>query len=239
MREEQQMFWQEDDKPKDFEVLDEIVDLTFDIQCRELPVDHAHELAQALKLHLPELEEDERLGVHSVHLAGSQNGWERPDPKLGQRLILSRRTRLTLRVPKEHQERIQAVLHGAELDIGGCPLKIGRSKPKMLSSQGTIFSRYVALEPGEEADENAFLQRIVSQLADRGIRVKKALCGKTTEVLGPEGPVQTRSIMIADLGSEQSVRLQQEGIGPMRHMGCGIFIPHKGIDAVKQAEDDR
>jgi CRISPR-associated protein Cas6 len=232
------MFWQEDDKPKDFEVPDEIVDLTFDIQCRELPVDHAHELAQALKLHLPELEEDERLGVHSVHLAGSQNGWERPDPKLGQRLILSRRTRLTLRVPKEHQERIQAVLHGAELDIGGCPLKIGRSKPKMLSSQGTIFSRYVALEPGEETDENAFLQRIVDQLAERGIRITKALCGKTTEIAGPAGPIRTRSIMIAGLKAEESVRIQQEGIGPLRHMGCGIFIPHKGIDAVKKAEDD-
>jgi len=232
------MFWQEDDKPKDFEVSDDIVDLIFDIQCRELPVDHAHDLAQALKTHLPELEDDQRLGVHSVHLAGSQNGWERPDPKLGQRLILSRRTRLTLRVPKERQEQIQEALNGAELDIGGCSLKIGRAKQKMLSSQGTIFSRYVALEPGEDADENAFLQRIVDHLAERGIRVTKALCGKTTEVAGPEGPVQTRSIMIAGLKAEESVRIQQEGIGPLRHMGCGIFIPHKGIDAVKKAEED-
>ncbi len=60
----------------------------------------------------------------------------------------------------------------------------------------------------------------------------------TTVVTGPGGPIQTRSIMIADLRAEESVRLQQEGIGPMRHMGCGIFIPHKGIDAVKKAEDD-
>jgi CRISPR-associated protein Cas6 len=232
------MFWQEDDKPKDFEVPDDIVDLIFDIQCRELPVDHAHDLAQALKMHLPELEEDERLGVHSVHVAGSQNGWERPDPKLGQRLILSRRTRLTLRVPNERQEQVQETLNGVELDVGGCSLKIGRAKQKILSSQGTIFSRYVALKPGEEADENAFLRRIVGHLAERGIRVTKALCGKTTEIAGPQGPVHTRSIMIAGLKAEESVRIQQEGIGPLRHMGCGIFIPHKGIDAVKKAEDD-
>ena len=37
----------------------------------------------------------------------------------------------------------------------------------------------------------------------------------------------------------EPVRLQQHGLGPHRAMGCGIFIPHKGIDAVKQAEDDR
>ncbi len=232
------MFWQEDERPKAFEVPDDIVDLVFDIQCRELPVDHAHELSVALGSLLPDLEQDPRLGVHAVHLAGSQNGWERPDPRLGQKLILSRRTKLTLRVPAEHIAQIQAVLDGAELNIGGCSLKIGRSKQKKLSGQGTIFSRYVVLEPGEEDNENAFLQRIVSHLADRGIRVRKALCGKTAELAGPDGPLKTRSIMLADLRPEESVRLQEEGLGPMRHMGCGLFIPHKGIDAVKKAEDD-
>jgi len=232
------MFWQEDDRPKSFEVPDDIVDLVFDIQCRELPVDHAHELWVALEALLPQLKQDPRLGVHTVHLAGSQNGWERPDPKLGQKLILSRRTKLTLRVPAEKSQQVQDALQGADLAIGGCSLKIGKSRQKKLSSQGTIFSRYVVLEPGEESDENAFLQRIVSHLAAQGIRVKKALCGMTTEVVGPDGPIRTRSIMIADLRAEESVRLQEQGIGPMRHMGCGIFIPHKGIEAVKKDEDD-
>ena len=232
------MFWQEDDQPKAYQVPDDIVDLVFDIQCKELPVDHACDLSKALKAHVPELDEDDRLGVHTVHLAGSQNGWERPDPKLGQKLILSRRTKLTLRVPKDRIEQVQQALDGTELDIGGCTLKTGKSKQKMLSSQGTIFSRYVVLEDGEDQDENAFLQRIVGHLAERGVRVKKALCGKTTEVDGPDGPIATRSIMIAGLNAEQSVQVQQEGIGPLRHMGCGIFIPHKGIDAVKKTEDD-
>ena len=232
------MFWQEDERPKDFEIPDDIVDLIFDIQCRELTVDHAQELARALKVYLPGLEQDERLGVHSVHLAGSQNGWERPDPSLGQRLILSRRTKLRLRVPKEHQAQVQQALDGAQLDVGGCSMKIGQAKQKLLSGQGTIFSRYVVLEPGEDADENSFLRRIVDHLAGRGIRISKALCGKTTEVAGPDGPLQTRSIMIAGLRPDESVRIQQEGIGPLRHLGCGIFIPHKGIDAVKKAEQE-
>ena len=232
------MFWQEDDNPKPFEVPDDIVDLSFDIQCRELPVDHAHELSRALQAFLPLLADDERLGVHTVHVAGSQNGWERPDPALGQRLILSRRTKLSLRVPKEHLDLVQDALDGVELDIAGCSLKIGKSKQKMLSTQGTLFARYVVLEPGEDDDENAFLQRIVSMLAAHDIRVTKALCGKTAAVAGPSGPVQTRSLMIAGLSGEESVRLQQEGVGPLRHMGCGIFIPHKGIDPVKKAHDD-
>lgn len=232
------MFWQEDDKPREFQVPEDVVDLVFDIQCRELPVDHANDLAAAIGEQLPDVRDDERFGVHNIHLAGSQNGWERPDPKLGQNLILSRRTKLTLRVPHERIDEVQSALDGAELDIAGCSLRIGKSKQRKLSSQGTIFSRHVVLEDGEDADENAFLRRVVSHLAERGIKIKKALCGKTVEVQGPEGPLQTRSIMIAGLTAEESVRIQQEGIGDMRTMGCGIFIPHKGIDAVKKSEDD-
>jgi len=232
------MFWQEDDKPSEFKVPDDVVDLVFDIQCRELPVDHANELAAAIVEHLPAVCDDARFGVHNIHLAGSQNGWERPDPKLGQRLMLSRRTKLTLRVPQERIDEVQATLDGAELDVAGCSLRIGQSKQKKLSSQGTIFSRHVVLEDGEQENESAFLQRIATHLAERGIRIKKALCGKTVEVQGPQGPLQTRSVMIAGLTAEESVRIQQEGIGDMRTMGCGIFIPHKGIDAVRTSEDD-
>lgn len=233
------MFWEDDDKPKVFEVPDEVVDLVFDIQCRELPVDHAHDLASAVCERLGPLGDDARFGVHNIHLAGSQNGWERPDPNLGQRLILSRRTKLTIRTPKAHADAIEQELRDAEIEIDGCALIIKGAKRKLLSSQGTVFSRYVALEPGEDADEMAFMQRIATHLRERGIQIKKALCGKTTEIAGPDGAVKTRSIMLAGLAPEESVRVQQEGIGPLRFMGCGIFLPHKGIDAVKKAEDDR
>lgn len=232
------MFWQDDDKPKAFQVPDDIVDLVFEIQCRELPVDHALGLAEGLRAHLPQVSEGGPIGVHSIHLAGSQNGWERPDPRLGQRLMLSRRTKLTLRVPSDHADEVQRHLDGAELSIEDCTLRIGTARRKPLSAQGTIFARHVVLQPGEDQDENAFLQRVAADLAGRGIRIKKALCGKLAEIAGPDGPLQTRSLMIAGLTPEQSVRVQQEGVGPLRHLGCGLFIPHKGIDAVRKAEDE-
>jgi len=231
------MFWQEDDS-QEFQVSEEIVDLVFNIDCRELPVDHAHSLGAALCEALPLLGEDDRCAIHSIHLAGSQNGWERPDPSLGQKLILSRRTKLTLRVPQEHKSRIEQALNGITLDVDGHPITIGKAKPKTLSRQGTIFARHIALEPGEESDENAFLTRIVKDLKSRGIRVKKALCGITQQIETPDGPLLTRSVMLADLPPEQSVQLQQEGLGRHRHLGCGIFLPHKGIDAVKKQEDE-
>jgi CRISPR-associated protein Cas6 len=230
------MFWQDEERKAEFQVPDTIVDLLFNIECREIPVDHAHALSSALKKALPEIDEDERIAVHIIHVAGSQNGWERPLHSPDERLVVSRRTKLTLRVPKERAEAIKGRLNGATLDLNGCALTIGKAKERLLSKQGTIFSRYVACEPDE--GEMRFLERVAAELASLGIRVRKAMCGKTTAIHTPDGPVYTRSLMLADLSAEEAVKLQEKGLGPGRDMGLGIFLPHKGIDAVKQAEED-
>ena len=43
--------------------------------------------------------------------------------------------------------------------------------------------------------------------------------------------------MLADLSADESLRLQQFGLGPYRYIGCGLFIPYKGIKAVNR--DDK
>lgn len=232
------MFWQEEDNKQEFKVPDDVQDLLFDIQCRELPVRHIHALSEALLAALPWLADEPQAAIHEIHVAGSQNGWERPDPSLGQKLILSRRTKLTLRLPKHRIAQAQQELHGATLDVAGHPLTVGKAKPKRLSKQGTIFARSVVLEAGEAEDEMAFLQRMVAELGKRHIRVKKVMPGRTSNIHTPDGPIATRSLMIADLSADDAVALQQQPLGEHRLLGCGIFLPHKGIEAVKQAGDD-
>jgi CRISPR-associated protein Cas6 len=230
------MFWQEDDD-KTVRQQSEVVDLLFDIRCREIPVDHAHALASGLREHLPEIGPDADIAVHTIHVAGSQNGWERPEFSRHERLLVSRRTKLALRVPKEKAGAISEQLYGKTVRVEDCELTIGKAKQKPLSKQGTIFSRYVQCLPEEE--EMDFLQRVAEELQAHGIRIKKAMCGKTTMVYTPEGEVATRSLMLADLRTDESLLLQEKGIGPGREMGLGIFLPHKGIDAVKKIDDDK
>jgi CRISPR-associated protein Cas6 len=230
------MFWQEE-TPKDrFRVPDDVIDLLFTIDCRELPVDHGYELSYALRKALPWISDDARIGVHTIHTAGSQNGWERPEHGTQNRIILSRRTKLMIRVPGEHSGRLQHELEGSRLDVGGCLLTVGSGKTKPLSKQTTLFSRFVVVR--EQMDENAFLHWVAGELDHMGVRVRKALCGKMLSVATPEGSLLTRSLMLADLTLEESLQLQQRGLGSHRYMGCGIFIPHKGVDAVKKLEDD-
>ena len=44
--------------------------------------------------------------------------------------------------------------------------------------------------------------------------------------------------MIADLTKEHSILLQDVGIGQGRIYGCGIFLPHKSIDAVSGFKEE-
>jgi CRISPR-associated protein Cas6 len=231
------MFWQDEKRPADFAVPDDVVDVVFSVDCRELPVDHAHSLSTAIRRAAPWISEEAEIGVHTVHVAGSQNGWERPAHGTETRLLLSKRTKLTIRAPKHAVDRLSHDLCGAALDVDGCPLKIREARTRLLSKQGTLQARYVVAESVDESDE-AFLSRMARELGALGIRVRRALCGRTNLLMTPAGPIATRSLMLADLSPDESVLLQRRGLGPLRQMGCGIFIPHKGIDSVRGAEDD-
>jgi CRISPR-associated protein Cas6 len=225
------MYWTDDAPEKPLHAPEHVADAVFSIECRQLPVDHAFALSRALCEAQPWLESIPGVAVHSVHVAGSQNGWERPAHEPGSRIQLSRRTRLVIRAPREGLARIMQDLPGTHVEVDGCPLIIGTGRERPLSKETTLFSRYVALQG--ELDESEFLAGVSRTLAEMGITLRKAVCGKSILLATPDGPVHTRSLMLADLDHESSFRLQEAGIGPLRLMGCGIFIPHKGIEAVK------
>jgi CRISPR-associated endoribonuclease Cas6 len=46
-----------------------------------------------------------------------------------------------------------------------------------------------------------------------------------------------RSLMLADLAVDESVKLQQQSLGTDRKLGCGLFVPHKDIREVKSVSD--
>jgi CRISPR-associated protein Cas6 len=225
------MFWNDDkDKKPEFVVPDDVVDLAYKIGCPTIPLDHAHALSAALLDALPWLADEEQAGIHLIHGAASGNGWFRPEDTENELLHLSRRTRMRLRVPRARLEDAQA-LTGQSLDIEGHTLEVGKPDVFILSSLPTLFSRYVITR--EELDESQFLEAVAAQLQALDIPCRKMLGGIAHTMNFPDGPVFTRSLMVAELQPEQSVRLQQLGLGEGRTIGCGLFLPHKGISPVK------
>ncbi len=224
------MFWQET-REEVRAVPDDVVDVVYQIDCRALPVDHAWALSQAVRAVLPWIEEEPSAGVHPIHVADSGNGWMRPQ-NADDLLCLSRRTKLVLRVPRQRIDAAQTLV-GRQLDVAGHALRVDQATLRPLSAITTIFSRYVVSAEG--MDEAAFLQNAVRELAELAVRPKKMLCGIEKVIATPDRPVHTRSLMIAELTQQESVVLQQHGLGPLRYLGCGLFIPHKDIKEVKQA----
>ena len=226
------MYWQEDTQEQKSQNSDEVVDLVFRIDCRALPMDHAHDLSRAVREVLPWLDDEPLAGIHVIHGAGSQNGWYRPDESPDAVLHLSRRARMTLRIPKAQIAAARA-LSGARLNIGKHSMVVGEAQVKTLHAPATLFARYVAAP--EDDDEESFVHWVAEELKGMGIRVRKILCGKSHFIHTSGGRLFTRSVMVADLDREESLRLQHRGIGPHRKLGCGLFIPHKSIAPVKKA----
>jgi len=224
------MYWEERDEEKSVSWPDDVVDLVYPITCHTLPVDHSYALGQAVVQVLSWLPEEEGSGVHPIQVAISAHGWERP-AGADDLLHLSKRTRLVIRVPR-HRMEDASVLVGRELDVRGQILKIsGEPAVRPLQPSATLYSRNVALNAD---DEDAFLRAAAKLLERLDILVRKMLPGKITVIEAPDGPLATRSLLLADLAAEESLRLQQHGLGPCRYFGCGLFIPYKGIKAVKR-----
>ncbi len=230
------MYWNDDSSKKSvYQVPDDIVDVSFVIRCPTIPLDHAHALSTELLGLLPWLGEEAGAGIHLIHGAASGNGWFRPEDATSEVLHLSRRTRMRLRVPAQRLDEVRG-LSGRQLDIDGHALEVGKSDVHLLSSLPTLFARYVVTQEG--TGEEQFLSEAMAALRDLGIDCRKMLCGITHTLAFPDGPVYTRSLMVADLEPEQSVQLQQAGLGEGREFGCGLFIPHKGIKAVKDTDGE-
>lgn len=224
------MYWEERDKEKTVSWPDDVVDLVYPITCHTLPVDHSYALGQAVVQVLSWLPDEEGSGVHPIQVAISAHGWERP-AGADELLHLSKRTRLVIRVPRHRMEDASALV-GRALDVRGQILKIsGEPAVRPLQPNATLYSRNVALNAD---DEDAFLLAAAELLERLDILVRKMLPGKITVIEAPDGPLATRSLLLADLAAEESLRLQQHGLGPCRYFGCGLFIPYKGIKAVKR-----
>ena len=228
------MFWNEEEKPEEFTAPDNIIDLSFKVNCKQIKLDHAWALTEALNDLLPWLKDEPQSAIHHIYIPQSGNGWVRADDFEDELIQLSRRTRLKIRVPKSRLEEVQS-LTGKTINIDGNDLTFGQSDQQLLSTLTTIVARHVHI-PDTDDDENAFLHAAHKEIQAMGINVRKMLCGKSHQLKTPDGVIKTRSLMIADITPEESVKLQENGIGHFYTYGCGVFIPQKGITAVNSDE---
>lgn len=205
----------------------EMLDVQFALQGEQVPADHAEDLWQAVRVLLPWFDEDARSGVHP--LGGLS-------PGVPMR-YLSRRARLTLRVPRMRAEAAER-LCGHSVTIGGQSLALGRATRRELGVAPVLHAKCVSYFcPGDVAggDEGAFFAACEAELRTLGMQ-PRLVCGKLKQFDTPQGKLEGFSLLVAGLTLPETLRLQELGLGLERRRGCGIFIPHKSMAAVGQIE---
>jgi CRISPR-associated protein Cas6 len=194
----------------------EMIDMVFDLEGFMLPAAYPFELWKAL-LHLaPELADEKYVGILPLRSTQNKEG-----------LLLSKRAKLALRLPKTIAERIAAGLRGSTIQLGTSSLLLGKFKPRVIEPYPTIHAQQVT----GASDEVKFMEEVQAQLNDMGV-VANLICGKRGLIGDDQQSLEGYSLVAHDLKPEASLRLQYAGLGEHRQFGCGIFIPYKVISGL-------
>lgn len=214
------MSWDQWPEQKPEEYTPHMIDLQFDLVGSTAPADSALLLMRALMEVLPWLNEDQGAGIQLLKGAETNSG----DATVN----INRRAKLFLRVPKTRVTDTE-ILVGRTLDLAGHPLQVGNFKTRAFTPFSNIYAHFV--DTGS-AGEEQFVQDVMREL-DGHFQLRCGfICGKQQTLQGPKGVLHGYSLMLHDLPPHKSLRLQDEGMGQNRLLGCGIFIPHKSIAPV-------
>lgn len=228
-----------------------VVDLCFRLVGTSVPADHGYLLYRGLcgilqGLHAPSgggSEGDKAanashdlwrvVGVHPIN--GRLIG--------GRRLGLTPTSRLSFRLPSERIGDLLP-LAGQRLAIGSESVQVGVPEVFSLKPVPALYSRLVTIKGFQEPD--GFLDAVRRQLATLGVQGEAGLVRRrgarslegTSETEG-RSPFIRRTIRIRDkevvgfavivsrLTAEESIRLQETGVGGRRRFGCGVFVPSR------------
>jgi len=222
-----------------------VVDVGFRILGKSIPVDHGYALYGAVArvvekdgqrvLHEPPTESWKRAAILPI------NGRATGDRKL----TLSPSSRLLIRLDSELIKDILP-LAGKTLDLDGSVIRVGVPTIYPLKPVARLRSRLVVIKGMMEPEP--FLQSVRYAFEKLNIKgtpgllkrqLPKALEGKTGD--DPKhSPFIRRTIRIHDkevvgyavevqeLTADESLTLQEHGIGGRRKFGCGVFVPVQG-----------
>jgi len=197
-----------------------VVDLCLPVQGATLPADHGYGLLSALCRQVPTLHQNPRVGILTTSGVGDRQG----------KILLTPHSHIRIRLPIEAVAEVYK-LAGKQLKIGSHEVRLGIPKIFILKPSSSLKARIVTIKGHTEPDTfvqaaQAQLEKLkisgrVSVLQDKaGKPLRKTLRIKGHTIIG-------FSTLVENLSEEDSIRLQQVGLGGRRRMGCGFFLPFK------------
>lgn len=207
------------------------VDVAFRVTGAEIPADHGFALFAAISRVLPTVHGDETIGIHPI-----------PGRLIGGRMLaLTDRSRLTIRLDSDRVPEALP-LAGKQLDIAGSAVRVGVPNIRALIPAARLRSRLVVIKGFLDAEP--FLAAVRRQMEEIGVEGAANLVERRRPT-SLEGGVGSRSdaapyvrrtlrirgktivgyaVELSDLNAEESLNLQETGLGGRRRFGCGVFV---------------
>lgn len=193
------------------------LDLEFHVfSTSAIAVDHGYHVYAGLSKVLAPLHSANGIGVHPIR--GRQ---------IGDRMLqIMPWSSLRIRTPQEHIG-VMVGLAGRTISVGDCQVRLGVPKVLALEPATGLRSRIVTIKGMLDAE--AFAQAVRRQLnaAEIGERVQLTI-GKRRTIRIRDKEVVGFEVILEGLTADESIKIQEHGIGGRRHMGCGVFVLSNG-----------
>jgi CRISPR-associated protein Cas6 len=211
------------------------VDLVFPAMGSAIPRDHSYALYGAVSRIIPWLHGDQakshRAGLFAIHGTSAGDGT----------ILLTERSNLRIRIPAAHLPAMLP-LAGKLLELDGFRIRLGVPHvcalvPAPVVSSSLVLIKIAHAEGKDCITPDLFLTSARKKLAELSIQAEPGL-----QLIrqGPRaGQARRRVIRVKEqthagyamivqgLTAGESIRLQEQGLGGRRVMGCGLFLPEK------------
>lgn len=191
-----------------------IIDMVFRLTGKSVPRDHAYQLYSNLSRLFPFIHESKEMGIHRIN--GISLG--------GGMLELSKTSVLGIRLPAD-LIKLLLPLSGKTLDLGGNKVIVGVPEIHSLQCKSALRSKMAIIKGFMESEP--FIQAVTRQMDAMGAKGEIHLGGRQVMKIKDKAIVGF-GMAVSGMDAESSLKLQENGIGGRRKMGCGLFIPVKG-----------
>jgi CRISPR-associated endonuclease/helicase Cas3 len=204
-----------------------MIDLVFPITGSTLPIDHSYPLYGALSGIVPAIHRQEAsMRFAPVKGIADTEGL----------LHIGTHSHLRIRLP-DHSIRLALPLAGKRLDINGHAIRLGVPAVRTLEPASSLIARIVTFKNAETPD--AFLATARTKLVELGvagepqlpIHLEGSRAGEPKRRVLRIGDttIVGYAMLVSELTAADSLMLQERGLGGRTNIGCGFFVPAKGM----------
>ncbi|MFL6215830.1 MAG: type I-MYXAN CRISPR-associated protein Cas6/Cmx6 [Blastocatellia bacterium] len=187
------------------------VELRFPLTGAALPCDHGRAIFRAISRLVPEAASADWLLVKAMRGASRSGGaMQEVSP-----------ARLRMRLP---QGRVSLMLGLAErrLQVGSHQVRLGTPEISLLHPCPSLYARCVAINGCTKPE--AFLDALCWRLDEMAVACEIEV-GRRRQFRAGRRSITGFALTLHELGDEDSLALQEQGLGSHRHLGCGFFVP--------------